>query len=77
MTGIASWMSTDGLAARLAAGTLVRVCGAGGCIQRRVTTWGPADTGRIVDLYTGDFTVVCGCSLAVGLTSVRVDILPN
>jgi LysM repeat protein len=77
LTGIASWMSTDGLAARLTAGTLVRVCGGGGCIERRVTTWGPADTSRIVDLYSGDFTVVCGCSLSVGLTDVRMDILPD
>ena len=77
LTGTASWMNVDGLAARLAAGTLVRVCGAGGCIERRVTTWGPSDTSRIVDLYSGDFTVVCGCSLSVGLTDVRMDILPN
>jgi LysM repeat protein len=77
LTGIASWMNIDGLAARLAAGTLVRVCGAGGCIERRVTDWGPADTSRIVDLYSGDFTVVCGCSLSVGLASVRMDILPD
>ena len=77
MTGVASWMSIDGLAARLATGTLVRVCGAGGCIERRVTTWGPADTSRIVDLYSADFTIVCGCELWVGLTEVRVDILPG
>ena len=77
ITGIASWMSIDGLAARLTAGTLVRVCGAGGCTERRVTDYGPADTSRIVDLYSGDFTVVCGCALSVGLTDVRMDILPN
>jgi LysM repeat protein len=77
MTGIASWMSIDGLAARLTAGTLVRVCGASSCIERRVTDWGPADTSRIVDLYSGDFTVVCGCLLSVGLTDVRMDILPD
>jgi LysM repeat protein len=77
ITGIASWMNIDGLAARLAAGTLVRVCGAGGCIERRVTDYGPADLSRIVDLYSGDFVTVCGCDLSVGLTDVRMDILPD
>jgi LysM repeat protein len=77
ITGIASWMNIDGLAARLAAGTLVRVCGAGGCIERRVTDYGPADLSRIVDLYSGDFVFVCGCDLSVGLADVRMDILPD
>jgi hypothetical protein len=70
-------MDTDGLAMRIAAGTLVRVCGSGGCIERRVTTYGPAIETRIVDLYSGDFTVVCGCGLGTGLTEVTVYILPG
>jgi hypothetical protein len=77
MTGTASWMSTDGLAMRITAGTLVRVCGAGGCIERRVTDYGPAILDRIVDLYSADFTVVCGCPLSTGLATVTVYILPG
>jgi hypothetical protein len=62
---------------RIASGTLVRVCGAGGCIERRVTDYGPAIDSRIVDLYSADFTVVCGCALSQGLATVTAYILPN
>jgi hypothetical protein len=42
-----------------------------------VTDYGPAILDRIVDLYTADFTVVCGCGLGTGLTEVTVYILPG
>lgn len=77
MTGVASWMYGSGTAARLPLDTLLRICGEGGCIERRVTSWGPATLDRIVDLSVADFPIVCGCSLSTGLTVVRIDILPS
>jgi len=77
MSGVASWMYSSGTAARLAVGTLLNICGDGGCILRRVTSWGPSNLDRIVDLSAEDFEVVCGCGLWVGLTVVRIDILPG
>jgi LysM repeat protein len=79
LTGIASWMYASGTAMRLPVGTLVRICGDGGCILRRVTTWGPSSTlpDRIVDLNELDFPLVCGCALSVGLAYVKVEVLPD
>ena len=52
---------------RLPRGTVVRICGDGGCIQRTITDYGPvARNGRIVDLDRPDFFRVCGCAVVVG-----------
>jgi len=79
VSGVASWMYASGLAMRLPIGTPVRICGDGGCILRTVTTWGPSSTlsDRVADLSATDFTIVCGCALSVGLTYVRVEVLPD
>ena len=77
LTGVASWMYYAGTAARLPLGTLLNICGDGGCVLRRVTSWGPSNLDRIADLNAEDFKLVCGCDLWVGLTVVRIDILPG
>lgn len=79
LTGVASWMYASGTAMRLPVGTLVHICGDGGCILRRVTSWGPSASldDRIVDLNYLDFPIVCGCSLSTGLAWVRVEVLPD
>ncbi len=46
---------------RLPRGTVVIICGGGGCIERTVTDYGPQDPARVVDLYKPDFFRICGC----------------
>ncbi|HYL41003.1 MAG TPA: hypothetical protein VET90_06825, partial [Candidatus Binatus sp.] len=54
-------------------GTTIVICGAGGCIQRVVSDYGPAkSTGRIIDMYRPDFFQICGCGSWSGLTQVTV-----
>ena|ERR1044071_2810562 len=54
-------------------GTLVVICGNGGCIERVVTDYGPAkSTGRVIDMYRPDFFAVCGCGWWSGTTTVTV-----
>jgi hypothetical protein len=74
VSGIATWYDNGTTAMRLPRGTVVVVCGAGGCVQRTVTDYGPAgrNSPRIVDLMPGDFTAVCGCSLGKGTQRVTV-----
>lgn len=77
LTGLASWYDNGTTAMRLPYGTTVRICGAGGCVIRQVTDWGPSAAFRpvrIVDLMPSDFRAVCGCSWWSGLTTVRVDV---
>ena len=76
VSGIATWYDNGTTAMRLPRGTVVVICGAGGCVQRTVTDYGPAgrDSPRIVDLMPGDFTAVCGCSLGTGTQRVTVKI---
>ena len=60
---------------RLPTGTVIRVCGAGGCLERVVNDYGPtAGTSRIIDLYRPDFFAVCGCSSISGTTTVTVGV---
>ena len=59
---------------RLPRGTLVRICGKGGCIQRTVTDYGPQKPSRVVDMYRPDFFKVCGCPSWSGTTKVTVSI---
>lgn len=77
LSGIATWYNNGTTAMRLPYGTIVRICGAGGCVVRTVTDWGP-QAGfypvRIADLMPSDFRAVCGCGWWVGTTEVTVGI---
>jgi len=73
LTGKATFYQNGTTAMRLPRGTVIRVCGAGGCIERVVNDYGPvAGTGRIADLYKPDFFKICGCPSWSGVTSVKV-----
>jgi hypothetical protein len=73
--GFASFYDNGTTAMRLPRGTLVRICGDGGCVERKITDYGPvARNGRIVDLDRSDFFRVCGCPSWSGTTRVTVAI---
>ena len=77
ITGFASFYDNGTTAMRLPRGTLVVICGAGGCIERRVTDYGPSariHPERVVDLYRPDFFAICGCPSWSGTTRVTVHI---
>jgi hypothetical protein len=74
MTGAATFYDHGTTAMRLPRGTVVIICGAGGCIERTVTDYGPTRTDRIVDLYRADFFEICGCPSWSGTTTVTVSI---
>jgi 3D (Asp-Asp-Asp) domain-containing protein len=57
---------------RLPRGTVVIICGAGGCVERVVNDYGPTKPSRIVDLYVKDFFAICGCPSWSGVTNVTV-----
>ena len=60
---------------RLARGTVVVICGNGGCIERTITDYGPsAKSGRVIDLYRPDFFLVCGCQPWSGTTEVTIKV---
>ncbi len=53
ISGYATFYSHGTTAMRLPRGTTVIICGKGGCIERVISDYGPADVNqRIVDLYT-------------------------
>lgn len=77
LTGVASFYDNGTTAMRLPPGTVIRVCGAGGCLDRVVNDWGPSAAfkpARIIDMYRPDFFAVCGCRSSAGLTQVTVSI---
>ena len=75
LTGYATFYDNGTTAMRLPRGTTVIICGKGGCIERIVNDYGPADFNqRIVDLYTPDFFDVCGCPSWAGTTWVTVSV---
>ncbi len=74
VSGYATFYDNGTTAMRLPRGTVVRICGAGGCIQRTVTDYGPQKKSRVVDLYRPDFFKICGCELWSGTTKVTVSI---
>ena len=77
LTGYATFYANGTTAMRLPRGTTVIVCGAGGCLERVITDYGPVydpTKNRIVDLYTPDFFAVCGCPSWSGTTWVTVSI---
>ena len=73
LSGYASFYDNGTTAMRLPRGTVIRVCGAGGCLERVVNDYGPvAGTNRIIDLYKPDFFKICGCGSWSGATKVTV-----
>jgi hypothetical protein len=75
LKGYATFYEAGYTAMRLPRGTTIRVCGEGGCIERVVNDYGPADVkNRIVDLYINDFFKICGCPSWSGTTKVTVHV---
>ena len=73
MTGKATFYDAGYTAMRLPRGTVIRVCGAAGCLERVITDYGPiAGTARIIDLYRPDFFRICGCGYWSGVIDVTV-----
>jgi hypothetical protein len=72
LTGLATFYDHGTTAMRLPRGTVVVICGAGGCIERVVSDYGPQKPERIVDLYRPDFFEICGCGWWDGVTEVTV-----
>ena len=74
LSGQATFYDNGTTAMRLPMGTVVRICGAGGCILRTVTDYGPQKPERIVDLYRPDFFRICGCASWSGVVQVTVSV---
>jgi hypothetical protein len=74
LTGIATFYDHGTTAMRLPRGTIVIVCGDGGCVERVINDYGPISSPRIVDLYRPDFFAVCGCASWSGTTKVTVSV---
>jgi hypothetical protein len=72
LTGGATFYDNGTTAMRLPRGTVVKICGAGGCIVRVVNDYGPVKKSRVVDLYRPDFFRICGCPSYAGTTQVTV-----
>jgi len=74
LKGKATFYNNGTTAMRLPRGTVVIICGGGGCIERTVTDYGPQDPARVVDLYKPDFFRICGCPSWSGVTNVTVHV---
>ena len=74
LTGIATFYDNGTTAMRLPRGTIVIVCGAGGCLERVVNDYGPIKPSRVVDLYRADFFDVWACASWSGTTMVTVSV---
>jgi len=74
LTGTATFYDNGTTAMRLPRGTIVIVCGNGGCVERVVNDYGPIKPSRVVDLYRADFFDVCGCAWWSGTTTVTVSV---
>jgi hypothetical protein len=72
LRGQATFYDNGTTAMRLPRGTVVIVCGGGGCIERVVNDYGPQMPSRIVDLYRPDFFDICGCPSWSGVVDVTV-----
>jgi len=72
LSGTATFYDNGTTAMRLPSGTLVRICGPGGCILRSVNDYGPQKADRVVDLYRPDFFRICGCPSWSGTVEVTV-----
>ena len=74
VAGYATFYDNGTTAMRLPRGTVVRICGGGGCIERTVTDYGPVKPSRVVDMDRADFFGICGCPSWAGSTWVTVSI---
>ncbi|MEO5885612.1 MAG: hypothetical protein ABIQ58_08885 [Candidatus Limnocylindrales bacterium] len=72
LRGEATFYDHGTTAMRLPPGTVVIICGGGGCIERVVNDYGPVKPSRIVDLYRPDFFEICGCPSWSGVIDVTV-----
>ena len=72
LSGGATFYDNGTTAMRLPRGTVVKICGKGGCIVRVVNDYGPQKKSRVVDLYRPDFFAICGCPSYAGTTHVTV-----
>jgi hypothetical protein len=72
ISGTATFYNAGYTAMRLPRGTVVIICGDGGCIERTINDYGPQTESRIVDLYKPDFFDICGCPSWSGTTTVTV-----
>jgi hypothetical protein len=73
LRGEASFYDNGTTAMRIPRGTVVVICGDGGCIERTVTDYGPSRAGgRIVDMDRPDFFRICGCGWWSGTTQVTI-----
>ncbi len=75
--GAASFYTNGTTAMRLPAGTVIWVCGAGGCLERVVNDYGPSASfkpARVIDLYKPDFFRICGCPSSSGTTEVTISV---
>src|SRR3974390_2227682 len=74
LTGTATFYDNGTTAMRLPMGTVVRICGAAGCILPTVDDYGPQSTSRLIDMYRPDFFAICGCASWSGTTTVTVSV---
>ena len=75
LAGYASWYDNGTTAMRLPRGTVVVICGEGGCVERTINDYGPWKgfrPVRVVDLMPSDFAYVCGCPTWKGTAPVTV-----
>jgi hypothetical protein len=72
LSGGATYYDNGTTAMRLPRGTIVKICGPGGCIVRIVNDYGPQKKSRVVDLFRPDFFAICGCPSYAGTTQVTV-----
>ena len=73
LRGAASFYDNGTTAMRIPRGTVIVICGAGGCIERTVTDYGPSKAGgRIIDMDRPDFFRICGCGWWSGTTEVTI-----
>jgi hypothetical protein len=74
LTGTATFYDAGMTAMRLPRGTIILVCGAGGCLERVVNDYGPTAPDRIIDLHRPDFFKICACPDWSGTTTVTVHV---
>ena len=72
LRGEATFYDAGFTAMRLPRGTVIIVCGGGGCLERVVNDYGPQKPSRIIDLYRPDFFAICGCPSWSGVVDVTV-----
>jgi hypothetical protein len=74
ISGFATFYDNGTTAMRMPRGTIIVICGPGGCIDRVVNDYGPQKASRVVDMYRPDFFAICGCGWWSGTVWVTVSI---